>query len=148
MRFATKHYNEITKEELYNLLQLRSEVFVVEQDCPYQDLDGKDQNSYHILGTDGNGNLKAYCRILLPGARYEEPCISRVVSSMAVRREGWGKALMIYTIKETLRICSSNKIRISAQLYLKDFYEDLGFKQVSDVYPEDDIPHIEMLLEQ
>lgn len=146
MNFCTKHYIDITKEELYRLLQLRSAVFVVEQNCPYQDVDNMDQSAYHIFGTDNDNQLTAYCRILPPGARYNEPCISRVATDLSVRRTGWGKPLMEYAINETLQIFDSNSIRISAQLYLKKFYESLGFQQVSEQYLEDDIPHIEMLL--
>ena len=138
-------FNELGVDELYTILQLRNEVFVVEQNCVYQDADNKDAASYHLTGWEGN-TLAAYCRILPPGLSYSEASIGRVVSSPAYRNTGCGRELMNEAILRTLAQFDCNTIRISAQLYLKKFYEQLGFTQVSETYMEDNIPHIEMLL--
>ena len=136
-------FEELTTTELYAIMQLRNEVFVVEQNCVYQDADNKDMASYHLAAWDGK-NLVAYCRILPPGISYKEASIGRVVSSPAYRKTGSGRLLMKTAINKTTELFSCNKITISAQLYLKSFYESLGFIQKSDPYLEDNIPHIEM----
>ncbi len=138
-------FNELGVDELYTILQLRNEVFVVEQNCVYQDADNKDAASYHLTGWEGN-TLAAYCRILPPGLSYSEASIGRVVSSPAYRKTGCGRALMNEAILRTLSQFDCNTIRISAQLYLQKFYEQLGFTPVGETYMEDNIPHIEMLL--
>lgn len=142
-----KSYSDLTKDEFYDIIKLRIDVFIVEQNCPYPDIDGKDLTSVHILGYQSNNILSAYCRILPPGVLFNEPAIGRVVTSGMARGKGIGKELMRLTIEETKRIYESSPIRISAQLYLKKFYEEFGFKKVSEEYLEDNIPHIEMLLE-
>lgn len=136
-------FEELTTTELYAIMQLRNEVFVVEQNCVYQDADSKDIACFHLAGWDGK-NLIAYCRILPPGISYEEASIGRVVTSPAYRRTGSGRVLMETAITKTSQQFSCDKITISAQLYLKSFYESLGFIQKSDPYLEDNIPHIEM----
>ena len=138
-------FNELDVIELYAILQLRNEVFVVAQNCVYQDADNKDALSYHLSGWDGN-TLVAYCRILPPSISYTEASIGRVVASPAYRNTGCGLELMKEAIIRTLAQFDCNAIKISAQLYLKKFYEQLGFIQVSETYLEDNIPHIEMLL--
>ena len=137
-------FKELNVDELYTILKLRNEVFVVEQNCVYQDADSKDSISFHLSGWD-EGNLVAYCRILPPGVSYKEPSIGRVVSSPQYRNKGFGKELMNEAIIHTVKQFNCNTIRISAQLYLQKFYEQLSFVQVSDSYLEDNIPHIEML---
>ena len=117
---------------------------MVEQNCVYQDADSKDSISFHLSGWD-EGKLVAYCRILPPGVSYKEASIGRVVSSPHYRNKGYGKELMNEAIKHTVKEFNCNTIKISAQLYLQKFYEQLGFVQVSDSYLEDNIPHIEML---
>lgn len=147
LQFSIKHFNELTTLELYSLLSLRAEVFVVEQCCAYQDCDHKDQNSYHLLGYDRN-ELVAYARLLPVGMSYEHYCsIGRVATSLNARNKGYGKQLMI----EAIRFCDhhfSNGIKISAQAYLEKFYQALGFITVSTPYLEDDIPHIAMIREK
>jgi ElaA protein len=138
-------FNELSVAELYAILQLRNEVFVVEQNCVYQDADSKDALSYHLSCWDGN-NLVAYCRILPPGISYAEASIGRVVSSPAYRNTGYGRELMKEAIIRTQAQFDCNAIKISAQLYLQKFYEQLGFIQVSETYLEDNIPHIEMTI--
>ncbi len=144
LKWKLNYFKELSTEELYTILQLRNEVFVVEQNCVYQDADNKDSISFHLSGWDG-GNLVAYCRILPPGVSYTEASIGRVVSSPQYRNKGYGKQLMNEAIIHTLAQFECNTIKISAQLYLQKFYEQLGFVKLSDSYLEDNIPHIEML---
>lgn len=142
--FITKSFNELSNIELYQLLQLRNEVFIVEQTCPYPDLDDKDYQSLHVLGIENN-KVVAYCRLLPKGISYKnEASIGRVVTASSVRRFGYGKLLMQYAIPETLKQFSTNEIVISAQQYLEKFYSDFGFKSEGKSYLEDDIPHIKM----
>lgn len=144
--FITKSFNELSNIELYQLLQLRNEVFIVEQTCPYPDLDDKDYQSLHVLGIENN-KVVAYCRLLPKGISYKnEASIGRVVTASSVRRFGYGKLLMQYAIPETLKQFSTNEIVISAQQYLEKFYSDFGFKSEGKSYLEDDIPHIKMRL--
>jgi ElaA protein len=144
LKWKLNYFKELSTEELYTILQLRNEVFVVEQNCVYQDADSKDSISFHLSGWDGV-NLVAYCRILPPGVSYTEASIGRVVSSPQYRNKGYGKQLMNEAIIHTLAQFECNTIKISAQLYLQKFYEQLGFVKLSDSYLEDNIPHIEML---
>lgn len=144
IQWTIKSFPELTPSELYDILKLRSEVFVVEQQCIFLDMDDKDQGSQHVQGRL-NETLVAACRILPPGLAYEEPSIGRVVGSPRYRGKGAGIALMENAIQETIRLYESLPIKIGAQLYLKRFYESLGFLQCSETYMEDDIPHIKML---
>ena len=139
-------FQQLPVNSLYAVLKLRQEVFVVEQNCVYQDLDDIDQQSWHLLGVAKNSDkLLAYARLVPPGLKYSEPSIGRVVSSPAARRSGLGRQLMTEMIAHTAEQYPGAAIRISAQQYLEKFYASLGFKQVSEMYLEDDIPHIEML---
>lgn len=153
INWQCRTFSDFSAQDLYEILQLRMEVFVVEQNCFYQDLDGKDQIALHLLGrssesssTDNTGNpLDAYLRVLPPGLSYDEPSIGRVLTSPRARGAGLGKALMLEGIRQCESLYPNQGIRISGQLYLQKFYEDLGFKVVSDVYDDAGIPHIEML---
>lgn len=136
-------FDELNVAELYAIMQLRNEVFVVEQNCVYQDADDKDLKSYHLAGWDGN-KLVAYCRILPPGVSYPHASIGRVVTSPAYRKTGSGRSLMLKAIVKTLSQFTCSKITISAQFYLTKFYESLGFTASGEIYLEDNIPHIEM----
>ena len=136
-------FNELSVAELYAILQLRNEVFVVEQNCVYQDADNKDPDSFHLSGWR-DGVLVAYCRLLPPGLSFDEASIGRVVTSPFHRKSGFGRELVLLGIEKTLRQFSCTTIVIGAQLYLKLFYESLGFVQISEQYLEDNIPHIEM----
>ncbi|HEY6974755.1 MAG TPA: GNAT family N-acetyltransferase [Chitinophagaceae bacterium] len=140
-----KHFKELTADELYSIMRLRSEVFVVEQNCVFLDADDKDQQCYHLCGWDNN-YLVAYARLVPANIFYAEPSIGRVVTSPAYRRNGAGRMLMQKAIEECLLIFDKKNIKIGAQLYLKKFYESLGFRQCSEVYLEDNIKHIQMLL--
>ena len=139
-----KKFEELTPGELYAALKLRSEVFVVEQNCVYLDMDDKDQESHHLLGTFNN-KLIAYTRLVPPGVIYNEPSIGRVVTSPSVRRMGAGRILMMQSINTVLGLYGDVPIKIGAQLYLKAFYESFGFKQESEIYLEDGIEHIYMI---
>jgi len=139
-----KSFDQLTVNELYAILRLRTEVFVVEQNCPYQDEDDKDQKSYHLMGWVGD-DLAAYTRLLPKGISYDKPSIGRVVTSPRYRRSGFGKELMIQSIKTAHKLWGKQPIQIGAQLYLQKFYESLGFIVCGPVYLEDNIDHIEML---
>jgi ElaA protein len=144
LNWTLKKFEELTVFELYAIIQLRNEVFVVEQNCPYQDADNKDLKAHHFMGWDGT-TLVAYTRLIPPGISYTEASIGRVVSSPKYRGTGAGRRLMELSIENTLILFNCNTIKIGAQLYLKKFYESLGFTQSSEEYLEDNIPHIEML---
>jgi len=145
MEFVLRSYKELSVDELYEALKLRCAIFVIEQNCNYQDMDDKDQDSYHLLGYEGQ-QLVAYARILPKGLSYKEASIGRVVVDKNFRRKNSGKALMTEAITQTKKLFSTNEIVISAQCYLEKFYGDLGFKIEGESYLEDDIPHIKMRL--
>jgi len=144
LEWSLKKFEELSALDLYEILRLRSEVFVVEQNCVFLDMDDKDQFSHHLQGRI-DGKLAAVVRILPPGLAYDEPSIGRVVSSSLFRRKGVGIALMNKAIEETISLYGELPIKIGAQLYLKNFYESFGFLQCSETYLEDDIPHIKMI---
>ncbi|MGQ0740582.1 MAG: GNAT family N-acetyltransferase [Bacteroidota bacterium] len=145
MEWMLKKFDELALHELYAILQLRNEVFAVEQNCVYPDMDNKDQLSFHLTGRE-NDKLMAYTRIIPPGVVYEEPSIGRVVTAPAARGAGAGRELMERSIQAAYKLFGKTPIRIGAQLYLHSFYSSLGFQQTGDVYPEDGIEHIEMIL--
>lgn len=140
-----KSFDELNVYQLYEILRLRAEVFVVEQNCPYQDLDSKDIKSFHLIGTNEKNELIAYSRILPPNVSYNEASIGRVVTSQKYRKKGAGKELMKKSIDALYEKFGQVPIRIGAQLYLKIFYENFGFSQEGEQYLEDNIPHIIML---
>lgn len=139
-----KFFDELSPQELYAILKLRNEVFVVEQNCVFQDADDKDQKCYHLMGTVAN-DLTAYARLVPAGVSYDHISIGRIVTSPKYRRIGAGKALMREAIKQCNLLYGEQTIKIGAQYYLKNFYGEFGFKQTSDLYDEDGIPHIEMV---
>lgn len=141
LRFA-----ELSSTELYALLRLRAEVFVVEQECVYQDLDDRDQNALHVIATRDE-QIILYARLLPPGAAYEEASIGRILCASTVRGQGMGRELVTRAIRYARSAWPGHSIRISAQQYLLTFYEGLGFVPVTQPYLEDGIPHIEMLLD-
>ena len=144
LHWLLKRFDELTPYQLYAILQLRNEVFVVEQNCVFQDADDKDQNSYHLMGFLDN-KLVAYTRLVPAGETYEQASIGRVVTSPAVRRGGAGKLLMQQSIDSLYSLFGKVPIKIGAQLYLQRFYESFGFERISDIYLEDGIEHIYML---
>ena len=143
--WTLKAFPELTLDELYALLRLRNEVFIVEQNCPFPDLDGKDQDSHHLLG-HSEGTLAACTRIMPPGLAYEHASVGRVAAASGVRRSGVGRELMQKSLDVVEDLYGKVPIQIGAQLYLKNFYESFGFRQVGDGYLEDGIPHISMIL--
>lgn len=144
MIFTIKRFNELSIQELYVILQLRSEVFVVEQDCVYQDLDNKDLDAYHVLGILDK-EIVAYARIFKPGDYFLESSIGRIVVKKEFRKFQYGYKLVVNSIQFIENNFQQNTILISAQLYLTKFYNSLGFIQVGEEYLEDGIPHIKML---
>jgi ElaA protein len=141
-----KKFNELTTQELYGLLRLRSEIFVVEQDCVYQDLDGKDVKAFHVIGIKNN-EVVAYTRIFKPGDYFKISSIGRVAVHKDHRKYGYGKDIMQASINAVNEKFKEQKIKISAQTYLGKFYTELGFKAIGRGYLEDGIPHIAMLKE-
>lgn len=146
LTWVCKPFDELNSHELYAIIKLRNEVFVVEQNCVFQDADDKDRYCHHLCGLVGN-ELAAYARLVPAGISYPYISIGRVVTSPVHRKAGIGRALMTQAINECYRLFGKQTIKIGAQLYLKDFYQSFGFRQTGGMYLEDDIPHIEMLLE-
>ena len=144
MDFIVKKFSELTLNELYRILELRSEIFVVEQDCVYQDVDGKDQKALHVLGFKNN-EIVAYTRIFKPGDYFKNSSIGRVAVAEKERSFGYGHDLMNASIKAIKEAFNTTDITISAQVYLKKFYMAHNFEKIGEEYLEDGIPHIEML---
>ena len=144
MQWEIKAFDQLSLQELYTILTLRTNVFVVEQACPYPEVDGKDPNCLHLLGTI-NGELVAYLRILPAGLRYDEVSIGRVVVKPSHRGKGLGRLMMEQAIHCITNEWKESQIIIGAQAYLEKFYQSLGFEPVSEVYLEDDIQHLDML---
>ena len=142
--WSLKSFQELSVDELYALMRLRQEVFIVEQNCPYLDADGKDKYAHHLMGYN-NGKLVAYARLLPPGVSYTEASIGRVITATDERGKAFGQALMLKAIEEMQNLYGQAHIRIGAQQYLKAFYESFGFEQEGEPYLEDGIPHIIML---
>ncbi len=143
-QWQSSAFADLTNNELYDLLQLRQEVFVVEQQSLYLDLDGKDLESFHMLCREGS-ELVAYQRLLPPGLSYRESAIGRIVVRRSARGASLGRELVRRGIAHNLACWPQHDIRINAQSYLRDFYQRLGFEVASDEYDEDGIPHVEML---
>ncbi len=144
LRIIIKTFNELTTTELYKLLQLRSEVFVVEQDCVYQDIDGKDEKALHILGFKNNV-IVAYTRVFKPDDYFKEASIGRVVVATKERKHKYGNEIMLASIKAINIYYKETTIKLSAQVYLKKFYNSLGFIEEGAEYLEDGIPHVLMI---
>jgi ElaA protein len=143
IQWKIKPFKALSASEMYSLLQLRSQVFVVEQNCVYQDIDGKDYKALHLIG-EYDGKIVAYCRLFKSGDYFQEASIGRVVIDANYRDKKWGHEMMKQAIAGIETHFKETKIIISAQLYLQKFYESHGFVQTSEMYLEDDIPHIEM----
>jgi len=144
LNIIIKSFQELSNQELYAILQLRSAVFVVEQDCVYQDLDGKDEKAMHLLGIKSN-KVIAYVRIFKPGDYFKEASIGRVVVAKNERQFKYGYDIMNASLKYIKEDLHVSQIKISAQVYLRQFYTKLGFEAVGEEYLEDDIPHIAMM---
>lgn len=146
MEFTFKHFSELTTTELYNILKLRAEIFVVEQDCVYNDLDNLDKDAVHQF-IQKNGQIVAYSRLLKPGTRFNDYSIGRVIVKESERGTGLGIKMMEEAKLFITTEWKAIKIKISAQKYLRKFYEDLGFSVITEEYMEDGIPHFGMLYE-
>lgn len=148
-RFA--RFDDLGAREVHDILQARAAVFVVEQSCAFQDVDGADPLCWHLVGRapspGGEGPILAYCRLVPPGVKYPEPSIGRVITTPAARRTGAGRALMREAVARAEALWPRTPLRIGAQMYLKDFYGSFGFRQTSEPYDEDGILHIEMVRE-
>jgi len=145
LEYICPPFNELSLQQLYDIMVFRQEVFVVEQDCPYLDADGKDQMAHHLMGYL-DGQLVAYTRLLPKGGSYENYIsIGRVITAQSVRRDGYGKGLVKRSIQEIRTLYGAFDIKISAQCYLLKFYKELGFQPVGKEYLEDNIPHIAMI---
>ena len=144
IQWKIKSFDDLTVHELYDLLRLRSEIFVVEQNCVYLDLDGKDKVALHLFG-EFEGKIVAHARLFKAGITFENASIGRVTVDANYRDRKWGHDLMCEAIAGIKYHFGENQITIGAQLYLKKFYESHGFIQASEMYLEDDIPHIEMI---
>ena len=144
MKIVTKTFKELDTNELYQLLALRAEVFVVEQNCAYQDPDGKDMKALHVLGKE-NTKLFAYARIFGPGDYFEAASIGRIVVQKEYRAGGLGKVIVLAAQKAISEYYNTTKIKLSAQAYLKNFYEEMGYRLSGEEYLEDGIPHVAMI---
>lgn len=144
--FSCLSFSELSNYQLYEILALRLEVFCVEQNCPYQDCDGKDLESWHLMGRDENGKLICYTRLLPVGLAYPDyVSIGRVVTSPAARGTGAGKILLNKSIATCEQLFGNQPIKIGAQTYLLKFYESFGFQSTGEEYLEDGIPHTKMI---
>lgn len=146
MEWTIKKFQDLDLEELYMILALRTAVFVVEQECPYQEVDDKDQISYHLVGQE-NGELVAYARILPPGVTFQEASIGRVLVAKSHRGQGLAQQLMARAVAFVIEELGEKRIQLSGQTYLENFYKSLGFQPISETYLEDGIPHKDMMLE-
>lgn len=144
MEWKLKKFKDLTVEEIYQILKIRTEVFIVEQNCVYQDCDGKDRSSYHLFGEE-NGKIVAYLRVLEKGISFDEISIGRVLITKDYRGKGLSREMMLNALRFIENNLKEKEVKISAQKYLIDFYKSLGFKETSDVYLEDNIPHIDMI---
>ncbi|CAM1350409.1 MULTISPECIES: GNAT family N-acetyltransferase [Tenacibaculum] len=145
VKFVVKNFKELTASELYDILQLRSEVFVVEQDCVYQDIDGKDDIALHVLGIKNN-KIIAYTRLFDGNQYFDTPSFGRVIVAKSERKFGYGHDLIKSSIEAIYSNFNTKKITISAQTYLQKFYKSHGFEPIGEEYLEDGIPHIKMIM--
>ncbi|MES2358821.1 MAG: GNAT family N-acetyltransferase [Gemmatimonadota bacterium] len=139
------HFHELTPLDLYDIVALRTAIFIVEQNCPYQDSDGADRVSHHLWTRGATGEIAAYLRVVPPGIKYVEPSLGRIATASSARGTGLGRALVREGIARAERLYGPVPIRIGAQRYLLRFYEQLGFVSTGYEYDEDDIPHTEMV---
>lgn len=146
LHWQCARFDELSNFQLHQIYQARNAVFIVEQNCPYQDIDGKDPHSHHLIAWGSDHQLAAYLRIVPAGISFAEASLGRVLSTQAWRGTGIGKALIANGIAALHRLYPAAPVRIGAQAYLEKFYAGFGFQTVSGIYLEDDIPHIEMLL--
>ncbi|WP_149273678.1 GNAT family N-acetyltransferase [Pareuzebyella sediminis] len=147
IHITVKKFEKLSIHELYDIMKLRSEIFVVEQDCVYQDIDGKDKKALHVIGKK-NGEIVAYTRIFKSGDYFDEASIGRVAVKKTQRSFGYGRKIMNASIEAIRFYFNESTMKVSAQLYLERFYYSLGFEQIGEGYLEDRIPHIAMILKK
>jgi ElaA protein len=145
IKWIFSEFDNLRAGDLYKALKLRQDIFIIEQDCIYPDLDNMDYHSFHLLGYCG-GTLAAYLRVVPPGKIFREPSIGRIIVAREYRSTGIGSELVKLGIKHTNQLYSDCRIRIEAQAHLREFYQGFGFSKVTDAYEKDGIPHIQMLL--
>lgn len=145
MTWQLKTYAELTKDQLYSIIKERINIFIVEQNCPYPELDDLDQGSYHLFFEE-EGEIRAYCRISPKGLKYEEVSIGRVIVKEAYRRNGIASVLVRSAIDFVETELNETEIKIQAQDHLRSFYGSFGFKSISETYLEDGIPHVDMII--
>ncbi len=146
LQVVCKHFSELTALDLYEIIRLRIEVFTVEQNCPYQDADGKDIHCWHVMIQNEKNELIAYSRLIPEGVSYEGFCsIGRVVSSPIIRRTGIGRLLMAKSLEKINELFRNTPVKISGQAYLERFYASFGFERIGEEYLEDGIPHYKMV---
>jgi ElaA protein len=146
VEFQWCRLGELSAEQLYAVLAARVQVFVVEQNCAYQDLDGLDADAEHLIAWSGK-EVAGYLRVLAPGTRFDDPSIGRIITAKRFRSSGLGRVLVAQGIERTRLRYPGRAVRISAQVYLQKFYGEFGFVNASEPYLEDNIPHVEMVLE-
>ncbi|MGG1629550.1 GNAT family N-acetyltransferase [Rossellomorea sp. NRS-1567] len=147
MNWKLKSFNELSTHELYGILQVRTKVFVVEQECPYLEVDGKDLHSYHLYKEE-NGEMVAYARLLPAGVSYKEPSIGRVLVKDDYRGKGLASELVKRGLDFILDELGERTVKIQAQEYLREFYGSFGFRAITETYLDDGIPHIDMILQK
>lgn len=140
-----KRFDQLTQMELYEILKLRNDIFIVEQNCPYPDIDGNDPQAYHLFASDSENHVCGCLRILKPGQTFEEPAIGRLVVRADQRHGGLARRMMNHALSFMERELSENRVKIEAQEYLLSFYSSLGFRPCSKMFLEDGIPHVIML---
>jgi ElaA protein len=143
LNWKTYHFNDLSVGKLYEILKLRVNVFVVEQECPYPELDDLDQQSVHIE-CEEDGKTLAYARLVPAGAKYDIPSIGRVIVHPEARGRGLAKELMAHCMDYILSVWQAKEIQLQGQVYLQEFYQSLGFQPISEAYDEDGIPHVDM----
>ncbi len=142
MEVSIKHFSELSRDELFDIYKLRVSVFVVEQQCPYQEVDDGDRSAYHVFMKDEEG-IQAYLRILPAGVSFDQVSLGRVIA--VKRRRGLGTRIVLEGIKAARELLDAREIKIEAQVYAKELYEKIGFVQTSEEFLEDGIPHVEMV---
>jgi len=145
VRWSLRRLDQLSPAELHDLLRLRQDVFIVEQDCAFHEIDGRDPQAWHLLGVDETGRLIAAARIFEPGALTEEAVIGRVVVALPARGSGLGRRLMQEAMRRVDELAPNAPMRVAAQQHLEDFYASLGFRTVGKSYVEDGILHVDMV---
>lgn len=148
MQWQLQKFEDLSGKEVHEILAVRQEVFVVEQECVYLDADNLDYSSYHLTGRTEEGEICGYARINFPGSRYAEPSIGRLLIRKKFRSQGLAKKVLEMTVAKCFEQYPESNIKISAQLYLKKFYTEIGFAAIGLPYDEDGIEHINMILER